>query len=223
MCGRYVSKLDSAMEREWALSRPPPVFESYNIAPSQNVPVVRDQHGQRSCELIRWGLVPRWAKGIPPKLSTINARIETIATAASYRGPWKQGQRCILPALGLYEWQVRDTGKQPFYIWLADQALFGLAGLWERSPADDGSAIESVTIITMPANPMMAEIHNAKARMPAILRREDHDAWLSGRQDEALACLKPYPEERMLAHEVSRAVNSPVNNGPELVRPIHSH
>lgn len=75
----------------------------------------------------------------------------------------------------------------------------------------------------MPANPMMAEIHNAKARMPAILRREDHDAWLSGRQDEALACLKPYPEERMLAHEVSRAVNSPVNNGPELVRPIHSH
>ena len=140
MCGRYVSKLDAAMEREWALSRPPPVFESYNIAPSQNVPVVREQHGQRSCELIRWGLVPRWAKGIPPKLSTINARIETISTAASYRGPWKQGQRCILPALGFYEWQVRDTGKQPFYIWLADQALFGLAGLWERSPADDGSA-----------------------------------------------------------------------------------
>ena len=223
MCGRYVSKLDSAMEREWALSRPPPVFESYNIAPSQNVPVIREQHGQRSCELIRWGLVPRWAKGIPPKLSTINARIETISTAASYRGPWKQGQRCILPALGFYEWQVRDTGKQPFYIWLADQALFGLAGLWERSPADDGSAIESVTIITMPANPMMAAIHNAKARMPAILRREDHEAWLSGTQDEALACLKLYPDERMRAHAVSRAVNSTVNNGAELIRAVDSN
>jgi putative SOS response-associated peptidase YedK len=214
MCGRYVSKLDAAMEREWALSRPPPVFESYNIAPSQNVPVVREQHGQRTCELIRWGLVPRWAKGIPPKLSTINARIETISTAASYRNPWKQGQRCILPALGFYEWQVRDTGKQPFYIWLADQTLFGLAGLWERSPANDGSVLESVTIITMPANSMMAEIHNAKPRMPAILRREDHQVWLSGTQDEAMACLSPYPEDRMQAHAVSRAVNSPVNDGP---------
>lgn len=220
MCGRYVSKLDAAIEREWALTRPPPVFESYNIAPSQKVPVVREHDGQRTCELLRWGLVPAWAKGIPPKLSTINARIETITTAASYRGPWKHGQRCILPALGFYEWQVRDTGKQPFYICLADRALFGLAGLWERSLAADGSALESVTIITMPANPMMAEIHNAKARMPAILRREDHDAWLSGTQEAALACLTPYPEDRMQAHPVSTAVNSPRHNHSGLVLPL---
>lgn len=217
MCGRYVSKLDAAMEREWSLSRPPPVFESYNIAPSQSVPVVREHGGQRTCELIRWGLVPRWAKGIPPKLSTINARIETIETAASYRGPWKQGQRCILPALGFYEWQVRDTGKQPFYVWLADRPLFGLAGLWERSPADDGSVIESVTIITMPANPMMAAIHNANARMPAILRREDHDDWLSADLEAALSCLHQYPESAMRAHPVSTAINSPRNNTPQLI------
>lgn len=219
MCGRYVSKLDAAMEREWALSRAPPVFESYNIAPTRNVPVVREQEGQRSCELIRWGLVPAWARGIPPKLSTINARIETIATAASYRGPWKHGQRCILPALGFYEWQVRDTGKQPFYICLADRALFGLAGLWERSLAADGSALESVTIITMPANPMMAEIHNGKARMPAILRHEDHDAWLTGKPETALACLREYPEAEMRAYPVSTAVNSPRNNDPRLLLP----
>ena len=98
-------------------------------------------------------------------------------------------------------------------------ALFGLAGLWERSLAAGGSALESVTIITMPANPMMAEIHNAKARMPAILQWEDHQTWLSGTKDEALACLKPYPEDRMLAHTVSRAVNSPANDGAELIRP----
>lgn len=77
-----------------------------------------------------------------------------------------------------------------------------------------------MTIITTPANPLMAEIHNAKARMPAILRREDHEAWLSDTQDEALACLKPYREERMRAHAVSRAVNSPVNDGPELIRAV---
>ena len=131
----------------------------------------------------------------------------------------EHGQRCILPALGFYEWQVRDTGKQPFYIHLADRALFGLAGLWERSLAADGSALESVTIITMPANPMMAEIHNAKARMPAILRRGDHDAWLSGTQEAALACLTPYPEDRMQAHPVSTAVNSPRHNHSGLVLP----
>ena len=81
MCGRYVSKIDAALERDWALTRPPPLFESYNIAPTTAVPVVRERDGQRLCELLRWGLVPFWAKGIPPKLSTINARIETIATA----------------------------------------------------------------------------------------------------------------------------------------------
>lgn len=220
MCGRYASKLDAAMEREWALSRPPPVFESYNIAPTQKVPVVREQGGQRTCELIRWGVVPFWAKGIPPKLSTINARIETITTAASYRGPWKNGRRCILPALGFYEWQLRDAGKQPFYIYLTDQALFGLAGLWERSQADDGSVLESVTIITMPANPMMAEIHNAKARMPAILRHEDHDAWLSANPEAALACLRQYPEAAMRAHPVSTVVNSPRNNVSRLIAPV---
>lgn len=220
MCGRYVSKLDAAMEREWALSRPPPPFESYNIAPTQQVPVVRERDSERSCELLRWGLVPFWAKGVPPKLSTINARIETIATAASYRGPWKRSQRCILPALGFYEWQVRDSGKQPFYVYLADQRLFGLAGLWEHSETDDGSAIESVTIITMPANPMMAEIHNAKARMPAILRHEDHNAWLTASPADAMNCLHQYPEAEMRAHPVSTVVNSPKNNEPRLIVPV---
>jgi len=129
MCGRYASRLDAAMERAWGLSRPPSPFESYNVAPTQRVPVVRQRGGERLCELLRWGLVPFWAKGVPPKLSTINARVETVASAASYRGPWKRGQRCILPATGFYEWQIRESAKQPFYIFLTDQSLFGFAGL----------------------------------------------------------------------------------------------
>ena len=219
VCGRYVSRIDAALERDWELTRPAPLFESYNIAPTTAVPVVRERDGERTCELIRWGLVPFWAKGIPPKLSTINARIETIATAPSYRGPWKRGQRCLLPALGFYEWQLRDAGKQPWFIHLADQPLFGLAGLWDASTAADGSVLESCTIITMPANAFMAEIHNSKARMPAILRRENHAAWLAGDATSALACLQPYPEQHMLAHTVSTAVNSPRNNAARLIEP----
>jgi putative SOS response-associated peptidase YedK len=107
------------------------------------VPAVRERDGERLCELLRWGLVPFWAKGVPPRLSTINARVETVATAASYRGPWKRGQRCILPATGFYEWQVRESGKQPFYIYLTDQSLFGFAGLWDASTGADGVVLES--------------------------------------------------------------------------------
>lgn len=217
MCGRYVSRLEASLERDWALSRPPPVFASYNIAPTARVPVVRQRAGERVCELLRWGLVPAWAKGVPTKLSTINARVENLGTAPTWRGPWKHRQRCILPAAGFYEWQAVETGKQPWYVTLTDQAVFGLAGLWDASRADDGSVLESCAIITLPANPFMAEIHNSKARMPAILRRADHDAWLAGDAAAALACLAPYPESAMQAHTVSRAVNSPRNNEPRLI------
>ena len=189
------------------------------MAPTTAVPVVRERDDERTCELIRWGLVPFWAKGIPPRLSTINARVETIATAATWRGPWKRGQRCILPALGFYEWQVRESGKQPWYIHLADQPVFGLAGLWDASVAADGSVLESCAIITLPANPFMAEIHNSKARMPAILHREHHPAWLTGDPASARACLEPYPEQQMLAHTVSTAVNSPRTNAARLIEP----
>lgn len=145
MCGRYVSRLDAAMERAWSLSGPPPRFESYNVAPTQRVPLVREA----------------------------------------------DGQRCLLPANGFYEWQVRDSGKQPFYIHLTDQPLFGLAG-----------------------------IHNARARMPAILRHADHDAWLHGDLASAMHCLAPYPGERMRAYPVSTAVNSPRNNEPRLIEAL---
>ncbi len=218
MCGRYVTKIEASLERDWHLDRPPPLFESYNIAPSTRVPAVRQRDGARTCELLRWGLVPFWAKGVPPKLSTINARVETLATAPTWRGPWKRGQRCILPATGFYEWQVREDGKQPWYIHLADQPVFGFAGLWDASPAADGTLLESCAIITLPANDFMAEIHNSKARMPAILKRDDHDAWLAGETDGALGCLVPYPEALMLAHTVSRTVNSPKNNQPGLLQ-----
>ena len=222
MCGRYVSKKTADWERQFHIKKTPPfAFESYNIAPTQKVPVVRAATDGNTCELLRWGLIPFFARGEPTKYSTINARIETLETAASYRGPWKRGQRCLLLATGFYEWHVNDDGsKQPFYIHVADQESFGLAGLWDRSVAADGMAVESCTLITMPANPMMAEIHNAKHRMPAILAADEVEAWLSGSVEDAKAALKQYPEELMVAWPVSTRVNSPKNNGPELIATV---
>ena len=140
----------------------------------------------------------------------------------SLRGPWRRGQRCIVAALGFYEWQIVEgpggkPAKQPYYIRIGDQEIFGMAGLWDASTAADGSIVESCTLITIPANRLMARIHNGRERMPAILRAADHAAWLAGSADEAFACLAPYDDELMIAHPVSTRVNSPKNNDSTLI------
>ena len=221
MCGRYVSPDEASLEREFNLVRAEWRFPAnYNVAPTQTVPAIRIDDGIAHAVPLRWGLVPFFAKGVPGKYSTINARIETIESGASYRGPWKRGQRCIIPALGFYEWQVTADGrKQPFFIHPDDQPVFGFAGLWERS-AGGGGAVESCTIITMPANAFMAEIHNSRSRMPAILATGARDAWLKGGADEARAALAPYPGDSMDAYAVSTRVNSPRNNDDELMDPL---
>jgi putative SOS response-associated peptidase YedK len=223
MCGRYVTPGQLDLEREFAVVRPLwQVTASWNVAPTQQVPAVRLGRDRASeGVMLRWGLVPFFAHGVPPKFSTINARIETLESAASWRGPWKRAQRCLLPATGFYEWHVNDDGrKQAYYIHLADQDIFGLAGLWDRSEAADGTVTESCTIVTMPANELMAQIHNGRTRMPAILAREDRDAWLAGSPAEAHAALKPYPDGMMVAYRVGARVNSPRNNDPSLVEPL---
>jgi putative SOS response-associated peptidase YedK len=224
MCGRFITKDEAAAEREMEIGRrnPPNWFkDSYNVAPSQQVPVVRMDDGERLGCLMRWGLVPFWAKGIPPKYHTINARIETLETAASYRGPWKHGKRCIMVCSGFYEWHVQVDGtKQPYFIRLKNRDVFGFAALWDSSTTDEGVTVESCTIITMDANPFMAEIHNDKKRMPAILAHEDHQAWLSGNHHQALAALKQYPDDGLVAWPISKAVNVPKNNGPELIEAL---
>src|ERR1039458_4898220 len=221
MCGRYVSPDVAEAERYFLVHLLRWKFErSYNVAPTQQVPVVRMAEGEREGVTLRWGLVPFFAKGVPPKYSTINATIEKLTDGPCWRGPWKRGQRCILPAAGFYEWHVNEDGsKQPFYITMADQPVFGFAGLWDRSVTAEGAALESCTIITMPPNALMAEIHNAKQRMPAILQSADIEAWLTESTDEARAALKPYPDDLMHAQKVSTRVNSPKNNHASLIEP----
>jgi putative SOS response-associated peptidase YedK len=223
MCGRYVSPEDAAIEREFALMHTPWQFPaSFNVAPTQRVPIVRTLEGERRGERLRWGLIPFFARGIAPKYSTINARVETVKTAASYRGPWNRAQRCLVVVSGFYEWQVQPDGKAkiPFYITLNDQQIFAFAGLWNSSTTEAGERVESVTHITVPANSLVGEIHNTKHRMPAILSREDREAWLAGSADEAWNTLKPYANEHMVAWPVSSRVNSPKNNDASLIAPM---
>ena len=223
MCGRYVSPDEGAIEREFNLVHHEWQFPgSFNVAPTQSVPVVRiAADGERAGAIMHWGLIPFWAKGVQPKYSTINATIEKITEAATWRGPWSRAQRCILPARGFYEWQVQPDGrtKQPNYLTLDDQDIFGFAGLWERSKRDDGTRVESCAIIT-PASKLMSEIHNAKQRMPAILSREDREAWLKGTPDEAYAALKQYPDTHLVPAPVSTRVNAPKNNDATLIQPL---
>jgi putative SOS response-associated peptidase YedK len=194
------------------------------VAPTQLVPVVRSIEGVRRGSRIRWGLIPYFARGEAGKHSTINARIETVETAASYRDPWKRGQRCLQAAMGFYEWHVDAAGrKAPYYIHLKNQPIFAFAGLWDKSVNGDGSTIESCVQITMPANELMREIHNAGSnphRMPAIIRRDDYAVWLNGSIEEARGVLKQYDADLMVAYEVSTMVNTSKNDSAALLEPV---
>jgi len=223
MCGRYVSPSEASVEREFNLVHMEWQFPpSFNVAPTQDVPIVRLRKGERQGIRLRWGLIPYFAQGVPPKYSTINARIETVKTAPSYRGPWNRGQRCLVVAQGFYEWQTQPDGKSrvPYYIHLNDQETFAFAGLWDASRTAQGTWVESCTHLTMPANRLLSEIHNTQHRMPAILAREDREAWLSGSDEEAWATLRPYPDEHMVAWPVSTRVNKPANDDARLIEPV---
>jgi putative SOS response-associated peptidase YedK len=228
MCGRYIVAQLAAAEKLFKLQRVTwELTASYNVAPTQSVPIVRvARDGAREGVMVRWGLIPYFTRGEPPRFSTINARIETLETAPSYREPWQRGRRCLQITSGFYEWHLDAQGrKAPYFVHLADQDVFAFAGLWDRSRKADGSVIESCVLITMPANALLREVHNAGAnpyRMPAILREQDHEAWLHGTRDQARSVLQPYAADLTVAYEVSPRVNSPDNNDAQLIEPVHT-
>ncbi|HTW74936.1 MAG TPA: SOS response-associated peptidase [Steroidobacteraceae bacterium] len=225
MCGRYVSPGVAEAERRFLVHRRHwrQYERSYNVAPSDRVPVIRVVAGEREGLLMRWGLIPRFAGGIPLKYPTINAAVEKLRSASAWRGPWARRQRCILPALGFYEWHVLPGGRRrPYYITCADQPLFAFAGLWDRSTSDDGTQTLSCAVVTLPGNERMRDIHNGGTnpfRMPAILASADVEDWLSGAPARAKAVLKQYPSIAMVAHPVSSRVDSPSNNDAGLLAP----
>jgi putative SOS response-associated peptidase YedK len=218
MCGRYLltSPVDLLRQLFRFLERPN-LGPRYNIAPTQEVPIVRlSREGDRR-ELIqvRWGLVPYWADDTKIGNRMINARAETIERTPAFREAY-QRRRCLVPADGFYEWRKDGKQKQPLLIRRRDQAPFAFAGLWERWRQPDGQVLRSCTIATCPPNALLADIHN---RMPVILAAEDHDRWLDPAAGDGKALLRPCPADWLEALEVSPRVNSPANDDPECLAP----
>jgi len=223
MCGKYILAQAAKAERALGIRRGRWDYPlSYRVLPTEQVPVAIAEAGEPEATLMRWGLIPYWAYGVPLKASTINATVERLDSAPSYQDPWHRGQRCIFPMGGFYEPHVNEDGsRDQFFVRLSDRDVFGVAGLWDRSRREDGSYVFSCTLITVPANRLLAEVHNAKQRMPAILATADHAAWLGASASEARAALGPYPADHMVAWRVSRRVNNPrLPNDESLIEPL---
>ena len=211
MCGRFVSKVDASLEREFSLVRPPFEMDEINVAPTATIPVVYESDEGRVCDPMRWGFVPESARGKIGKYPNHNARSENL-DKWPWDVAWQRGRRAIIPAWGAYEWQEVEgqSRKQRWVIRLANQHVMALAGMWDVSRSDDGEIeIVSTTVFTMRANQLMRRIHNSgknKHRMPVPLEPPEYDVWLNGTIAEALALIKPYPSARMEAWPVSSKV-----------------
>jgi putative SOS response-associated peptidase YedK len=208
MCGRY-NLLTNLHEvgTLFGVTRSPDLPKRYNISPTQTVPIVRKaENGKRSIALVRWGLIPVWAKDPKIAFSMINARCETVATKPAYRTAFKK-RRCLIPATGFYEWEKSGKQKLPHHFHLKDRQLFAFAGLWECWYPEKGDPLESCSIVTTEANKLVGPYHD---RMPVILPRDSHDEWLDDKStpDELQDLLKPFPVSRMAEDAVSTKVNS---------------
>ena len=222
MCGRFTQTATPAIIAEEFEVAAPSLFQPrYNIAPSQPIAVIRIEPDRttRTLVMLRWGLIPSWAKD--PKMGNqcINAKAETVAEKPSFRSAFKK-RRCLVVATGFYEWQVQGRTKQPMWIGLQSQRPFALAGLWEQWTSGDGEPLETCTIITTEPNDLMAPIHN---RMPVILAPAFYDQWLDPtfQHIEPLkALLRPYPGEELMAYPVSTLVNNPRRDVPQCLEPV---
>jgi len=215
MCGRFAFFGNGIFGYESLQLPPPPHVERYNIAPSQDVLVIRTSPISSKTEwaMLHWGLVPFWSKESKSKHILINARAEGIETKPSFRSPFRH-RRCIIPASGFYEWRHDGESKQPYFVRPAEEGYFALAGIWGHWQGQDGEVMESVAIITTAANELMQPIHD---RMPAILNAKSLAAWIDPgtRREEVTVALAPYPSENMKAYPVSSWVNNPRHDGPE--------
>lgn len=212
MCGRYTITITDVADYFKAEQGAFEFAPSYNIAPTQQAPIVLKREGERVMTPAKWGLLPSWVKDPKAfKASMFNARSESVAEKASFKGPLRH-KRAIIPASGFYEWRREGSAKTPHYIQFADGEPIGFAGLYDIW----NDEILSFTVLTTMPNELMATLHD---RMPVILSPENYDRWLNPdvtQPEEIEDLLRPY-SGKMRAHAVSSAVNSPKNNTPDLI------
>lgn len=217
MCGRFtLTSPPQRLRERFALAAVPEgLAPRYNIAPSQEVLVIPNR-AERLLRPARWGLVPHWAHEAAIGHRLINARAETLAQRPAFRDALER-QRCVVLADGFYEWRRRGRARQPFHLRGRDGAPLAFAGLWDVWRAPDGERLASCTIVTVPANAVVAPIHD---RMPAILSPAGIDAWLAPARAPAAALLPwlaPCPDAALEAYPVSTWVNTPDHDGPECI------
>jgi putative SOS response-associated peptidase YedK len=222
MCGRFVLMTPSkSLAAHFCVSEEPSLEPHYNIAPSQRIAAVRFDPGKpgREVVLLKWGLVPSWAKDLTIGSRLINARSETVADKPVFRSAFRR-RRCLIPADGFYEWKKLEGGKRPYFLSMANARVFAFAGLWEHRSDPNGESIESCCILTTDANELVTPIHD---RMPVILPESDYDRWLDpsvNRPELLMGLLRPYPAEAMAAYPVGTKVNRAEYDGPELIEPV---
>ncbi len=225
MCGRYniipditvwVTAFGLSDEAGKTISNLAP---NYNVAPTQEVPIIRinKANSKRELDLVHWGLIPFWAKDLKVGYRMINARAETVAKKPAFRAAYRK-RRCLIPISGFYEWIKNGSAKQPYLIRMKDVAPFALAGLWEKwyNPEDE-TELESCTIIVTEANRFMTPIHD---RMPVILCPKDYNRWLDPDAEDVNLLLRPCPDDWLEAYPVSTYVNSPWNRDARCIERV---
>lgn len=220
MCGRYalygpVSRLREHFGVDFdAIAFAP----HYNLAPLQFAPVIREHEGARHVAMMRWGLLPSWAKDVSIATRLINARVETAAEKPAFRAAFR-ARRCLVPADAFYEWAPTPSGKQPYLVRLKSGEPLALAGLWEHWHAPDGEALSTFTILTTDANALLAPLHE---RMPVVLPPESWSLWLNGARtpQQVMPLARPYPGSAMALHAVSRRVGNVRNDDAKLIEPV---
>ena len=222
MCGRFAfhATADELLEA-FGVIVAPDLEPRYNIAPSQPVPVIRaDQDGERHMDLLRWGLVPSWAKDSKIGNRLINARAETVAEKPAFRSAYKR-RRCLIAASGFFEWQASPGGKIPMYISDPSGRPYAFAGLWERWQQAGAAPLETCLIVTVAANNVLQPVHE---RMPAVLDADAQATWLSALTpaQDCRSLLRPAAERFTRFWPVSRKVNNPAHEGPDLLVPVEA-
>jgi putative SOS response-associated peptidase YedK len=221
MCKRLVIPEQEEAEKEISVGQRWWRFSvRFNVAVTHRVPVARMHELDTEGVMMRWGFVPNPDERREDDVGTAFVRSDALLDSRDYRKAWLYGQRCVVPLAGFYKWHLTEAGVwQPFYVRLVNRSVFGVAGLWERTVIDGEDVIDSCALLTVPANPLIAEIDDQHRQMPAILHQDDYHAWLTSASARAQSLLRPYPLERMVTHPVGPWVNYLEYDEPELIRP----